>query len=111
MSSHGILSDEAIKRAIADGTIRIDPYNEALVNPASYDLTLGEEVTVYKKWVLFDEEYDVRTAFQISRADITGHPRDGSDMNPAKPGYLNPAKPGYLNPTLDVREEPETVTF
>jgi dCTP deaminase len=43
----GILSDCAIKKAVRDGLITIDPYNEEQINPASYDLTLGDQVLMY----------------------------------------------------------------
>ena len=39
-----ILSDLAIKRAIADGDITISPFNPDQLNPVSYDLLLGDEV-------------------------------------------------------------------
>ena len=43
----GILGDSEIKRAIACGDIEIDPFEPAHVNPASVDLTLGDEVVTY----------------------------------------------------------------
>lgn len=42
-----ILGSLAIEAAVADGSIRIDPYNPDQLNPASYDLTLGDELCVY----------------------------------------------------------------
>jgi len=47
----GILSDSAIKQAIEAGNIKIEGWNEAHLNPTSYDLTLGEEVTIYNYFV------------------------------------------------------------
>jgi dCTP deaminase len=95
----GILSDSAIFDAIGDNSIRITPFDRAQLNPTSYDLTLGDEVSVYKRWVAYDANYDVRPKFGISVADVTGKPRDGGDMH------------GLREAVLDVREEPETVTF
>lgn len=95
----GILSDSAISSAVERGDIRIDPFTSAHINPASYDLTLGDEVTVYKHWVGYNENYDVRPKFGISIADVTGKPRDGSDMFAVR------------DTVLDVRKEPETVSF
>ncbi len=107
MQPYGILPDNLIRAAVAAGDIEIDPYNPAHVNPVSYDLTLGEEVAVYKRWVYYDAEYDVRPSLPgsphiqlgISRAEITGKPRDGSDMYPFK------------DEVQDVRHEPEIATF
>jgi dCTP deaminase len=47
----GILADSEIRRAIASGDIEIDPFNPEHVNPVSVDLTLGDEVLVYTRWV------------------------------------------------------------
>ena len=46
-----ILSDRTIEWAIKEGHIRIDPFDPAQLNGASYDLTLGDEVALYDKWV------------------------------------------------------------
>jgi len=51
METAGILSGDAISREIESGGIQIDPYNEEHLNPASYDLTLGDEVAVYSSAV------------------------------------------------------------
>lgn len=81
----GILSDRAIREAVAASEIRIDPFDGAHLNPASYDLTLGDEVTVYDGWV-----------------DVAGEPHredtDGSRL------FLR-------NATYDVRQEPVAVKF
>jgi len=42
-----ILSDRDIKKAVADGDIILDPYNEADVQPASYDLHLDRHFLVF----------------------------------------------------------------
>lgn len=47
MTDHGILSGKAILAAIDGGKIKIDPFNPKNMNPASFDLTLGDEVRVY----------------------------------------------------------------
>lgn len=97
----GILPDHVIRDAVATGDIVIDPFDAANLNPVSYDLTLGDEVTVYKRWVAYDPEYDVRPLpYTLSMADVTGKPRDGSDIHPWREGRW-----------LDVKDEPETVTF
>jgi dCTP deaminase len=105
--SQGILPDTEIRRAIQNGDIEVDPFNPDHVNPVSLDLTLGPEIMVYKKWVHYDAEYDVRPTLPgsphiplgLSRADITGRPRDGAEMY------------SFKDEVLDVRDEPETVKF
>src|SRR4051812_34763879 len=92
MSAQGILADCAIRDALQRGEIQIDPYNPEHLNPASYDLTLGEEVTVYKDWVGYDG---------LSRADICGRPRDGSDV------HLFNSNPRYF----DIKNKPEVISF
>ena len=47
----GILSDTAIRTSVEAGVIKITPWNPEQVNPASYDVTLGDEVGVYEDWV------------------------------------------------------------
>jgi dCTP deaminase len=96
--TYGILPDHAIRSAIKRGDIQIDPYIPENLNPVSYDLTLGAEVVVYKRWVHFDEGYDVRHKYESTRADAAGK-RNGSDLV------------GIKDQFLDVRDEPETIKF
>ena len=42
-----VLSDGTILRLVADGRIRIDPWDESLVQPASVDLRLGDSFRVF----------------------------------------------------------------
>ncbi len=46
-----ILSDSDIRKMLSDGTIRIKPFNDDQVGPASVDLTLSDE------WYFFKDEY------------------------------------------------------
>jgi dCTP deaminase len=46
---HGILSGPEIEYRVGRGQIDIDPYDPDLVNPSSYDLTLGDHVKVYNR--------------------------------------------------------------
>jgi dCTP deaminase len=48
MNNGGILTGPAIRDAQYSGTIEIDPWNVSQLNPASYDLTLGDTVKVYQ---------------------------------------------------------------
>lgn len=84
----GILTDYRIRTAVNAGDIVIDPFRPEHVNPTSYDLTLGDGVTVYTNWVGYNTE----------GPPSGGRPRDGSDFFP-------------LDTVLDVRREPETVSF
>jgi dCTP deaminase len=45
----GILTRDAILARIADGSLRIDPFDAAQVGPASIDLHLGSQFRVFKK--------------------------------------------------------------
>lgn len=42
-----ILTGPAIQKAVENDAISIDPFDHARVNPASYDLRLGDQVAVY----------------------------------------------------------------
>jgi dCTP deaminase len=95
---YGILPDSAIRMAVRDGDIEIDPFDERNLNPVSYDLTLGDEVMVYKKWVGYDANYDVWPFGGRPSAE----PRDGSNIT----SYTNDK-----GNVLDVKEEPEVVKF
>ena len=82
----GILTDKSIRAAVDAGTIRITPFKSEHINPASVDLTLGDDVVVYKRWV---ETY---------RNECQPNPQDGSKFRP-------------LGGDLDVKEEPEVERF
>jgi dCTP deaminase len=97
----GILSDFSIASAVKAGDIRIDPWNDAQLNPTSYDLTLGDQVRVYKRWVAYDEYRSVPAGpgGLAAAAESARGPRDGSDFI---------ANNSFV---LDVKGEPETVAF
>lgn len=42
-----VLSDGTIRRLIADGAIKVDPWDDAMVQPASVDLRLGHSFRVF----------------------------------------------------------------
>ncbi|MEQ1505341.1 MAG: dCTP deaminase [Myxococcota bacterium] len=62
-----ILAGDALKREIERGRIRIEPYDPALVGPASVDLRLGHTFRVF------------RPARRVVRADATTDYRDTSE--------------------------------
>lgn len=84
MERWGILSDRAIQKAVQERAITIDPYDDAHLNPASYDLTLGDGVTVYRDWV-----------------DVSGEPERETDGEHLFSRSV----------THDVRQKPATITF
>ena len=86
MSTSGILTDAHIRQAVTEGAIQIQPFRPEQVNPTSYDLTLGDEVAVYRAWV---ETYK-------NNPPTAG--QDGSRFQ-------------ALDRTLDVKVEPEIEKF
>ena len=84
-----ILTGKSIRDAVVNGSIRITPYDPKHINPASMDLTLGNEVVIYKRWV---ETY---------RNECQQSPQDGSRFMP----YGNTHAPA------DIKEEQETEKF
>jgi dCTP deaminase len=64
--SGGILSGPEIHKYIKSGRIRISPFNPKHLNPASLDLTLGDEVVEY----LIDGVIDVRKPPEVKRRKI-----------------------------------------
>lgn len=51
MNTGSVLTGAEITDALQHGDIEIDPYDASQVNPASYDLRLGDGVAVYDQWV------------------------------------------------------------
>src|SRR5256886_4345684 len=49
-SAASVLSDGTILRLVEDGRIRIDPWDPALVQPASVDLRLGDSFRVFHNY-------------------------------------------------------------
>jgi dCTP deaminase len=47
MAEASVLSDGTIRRRVADGEIKIDPWDDAMVQPASVDLRLGHSFRVF----------------------------------------------------------------
>jgi dCTP deaminase len=68
-----VLSGHEIRRQLG-GNIVIEPFNEARLNPNSYNLTLHNELMVYEEVVL-----DMRKANRVRRIAI---PHDGLVLHP-----------------------------
>jgi dCTP deaminase len=47
MAATSVLSDGTIRRLVADGHVRIEPWDETMVQPASIDLRLGSSFRVF----------------------------------------------------------------
>ena len=82
-----ILTGPAIQKRIASGAIVIDPYDEKLINPNSYNMRLHSEMMVYR-----DEILDMRRPPKTERLAI---PEEGLELTP---GRL------YLGRTLEYTE-------
>lgn len=65
-TSGGILSGPEILRYVRSGRIRVDPFQKENLNPASLDLTLGDEVVEY----LIDGVIDVRQPPEVRQRKI-----------------------------------------
>jgi dCTP deaminase len=65
-SNGGILSGPEIHEYIKSGRIQVSPFNPKHLNPASLDLTLGDEVVEY----LIDGVIDVRKPPEVRRRKI-----------------------------------------
>lgn len=68
-----VLSGQEIRRQLGDN-ILIDPFDDARLNPNSYNLTLHDELMVYEEVVL-----DMRRANRVRRITI---PHDGIVLQP-----------------------------
>jgi len=90
----GILSDTAILAALDKGDIQIDPFVPEHVNITSYDLTLGDQVSVYADWV--------RRRKEPSYHPVPDAP-DGSDLEPLQ------IQPGNRR-VLDAKREPRVLS-
>lgn len=107
----GILSDEEIERAMSRGEILINPYEKKQLNPVSYDLTLGDEVAVYKDWVhtITPDREDGRFFLPMAKVSDAKEPLavEKFKIDPEKGWVLNPGI-GYL---MNTRERIHTKKF
>lgn len=71
--SGGILSGLELQRAIKSGDITITPFDDShlgRVNPASYDLTLGPKVAVYKDVV--NADFSIPSSLDVNSGSVPG---------------------------------------
>ncbi len=108
LETGGILSGLTIKRMVESGDIEIDPWNpthlrfEDRLNPASYDLTLGPKVAVYKDVVA--GSFGPAKGEMASTPGIPGHLL--APVGIGVDGHLSSGKTGFLdvsrqNPVLE----------
>jgi dCTP deaminase len=90
----GILSGKEIEMAMGQGEIEISPFEATQLNPASYDLTLGEGITVYEG---FDSHKDRLLNYLNPKKN---NPTTSFKMGPE--GYLLRPGIGYLMHTREV---------
>lgn len=85
----GILSGKSIQYAVESGEILINPFETKHLNPASYDLTLGEGITVYEGFSSEDHYLDSKKS----------NPSASFKMGPE--GYILRPGVGYLMHTQE----------
>ena len=90
----GILSGKEIEMATRLGEIDISPFEASQLNPASYDLTLGEGITVYEG---FDSSKERLLNCLDPKRD---NPATSFKMGPE--GYVLRPGVGYLMHTREV---------
>ena len=89
------LTGSEIKKQVAAGNIIIDPFDEAQVNPNSYNVRLGEELGIYVGTIdvqafeqLFEQEGPLPRSILDCRKDNTLHylkmPKAGALLYPGK---------------------------
>jgi dCTP deaminase len=93
-----VLSDGTILRLVAEGRIRVDPWDPALVQPASIDLRLGDTFRVFHN-------------HRASAIDLRDPPRDLTEEVVVAPGESFVIHPGEfcLGRTLEWVELPDDV--
>lgn len=88
-----ILTGPEIEQAVRDGRIHIDPYEQSQVNPASYDLTLGDTYRTYDhvtwgtyRWFDPKDPRTIRTRMEtINEFGVTLKPGVGYLMHTRAP--------------------------
>lgn len=94
-----MLNDKKIKQYINDGKIKIEPFDESLVGPASIDVRLGFKFRVFKNTnteVLDVKNYEDEPIFRERTKDYTIHVGRYSDLyifdSPEKGFVIHPGE-------------------
>jgi dCTP deaminase len=77
-----VLSDGTIIRLVREGRIKIDPWDEAMVQPASVDLRLGDSFRVFHN-------------YRVSTIDLRDPPRGLTEevrIDPGEPFVIHPGE-------------------
>jgi dCTP deaminase len=93
-----VLSDGTIMRLVREGRIRIDPWDEAMVQPASVDLRLGDSFRVFHN-------------YRVTSIDLRDPPRNLTEqvkVPPQEPFVIHPGE-FALGATLERVELPDDV--
>jgi dCTP deaminase len=98
MEHGGVLSDATIRELVADGRIRIDPWDDLMVQPASVDLRLGDSFRVFHN-------------HHIQSIDLADPPSDLTEHVEIEEGGHFVVHPGefVLGRTLEYVEIPEDI--
>jgi len=98
MASEGILADTEILSALADNTIEITPFRAEQVNPTSYDVTLGDHLAIYDKWVrCVSNDKDIEDGFYWHASTADWQILDPKNDIPTNAGFLRTFK---INPEV-----------
>ena len=82
MNATSVLSDGTIRRLVEEGHIKIDPWDEAMVQPASVDLRLGHSFRVFHN-------------HRVSAIDLREPPSDLTEqvvVEPDEPFVIHPGE-------------------
>ena len=96
--AHSVLSDGTIMRLVREGKIKIEPWSEALVQPASVDLRLGDSFRVFHN-------------HRASAIDLRDPPKQLTEevkIGPGEPFVIHPGE-FCLARTLEWVELPDDV--
>lgn len=92
----GVLSGREIELQVRQGEIVIDPFTSNQINPASYDLTLGNEVRIYSEVASLDLLDKLNLRYLDSKRD---NPTESYSIGPE--GWLLRPGIGYLMHTSE----------
>src|SRR5512140_1574536 len=98
MPPTSVLSDGTIRRLVAEGRVRIEPWDDAMVQPASVDLRLGASFRVFHN-------------HRITAIDLRDPPTNLTEQVVAEPGEPFVIHPGefVLGRTEEWVELPDDV--
>ena len=96
--TNSVLSDGTIARLVGEGRIRIDPWDEGLIQPASVDLRLGDSFRVFHN-------------HKITAIDLREPPRELTEQVTPPPGEPFVIHPGEfcLGRTLEWVQIPDDI--